>query len=420
MLRHRFVTLMVMLGTIVLTGYLYVVIPKGFFPQQDTGLIIGLSEAAQDISYSAMAQRQQALIDAVLEDPAVASVGSAIGAGGGTTTVNNGRVFIALKPRDQRDVTADQVIRRLQTRLARIQGITLYMQAAQDITIGGRLSKTQYQYTLADADPGELNHWAPLFLDKIKAVPGITDVTTDQENAGPLLDITVNREVASSFGILPSTIDNTLDDAFGQRIVSTMYTPLNQYHVVLEVDPKFQFGPEALNDIYVNSSTGQQVPLRTLVKSVVRVAPLVVNHQGQFPSVTISFNLAPGTAIGQAVSAIQQVEKAARQAGLAGDELPGQRPGLPVIAVEHADPDRRGARRHLSHPRHALREHDPPDHHPLDLAVGRYRRAAAAHGVSLRLQRDRDGRHHPAHRHRQEKRHHADRFRARRRAQTRA
>jgi HAE1 family hydrophobic/amphiphilic exporter-1 len=307
-LRHRFATLMVMLGTIVLTGYLYVVIPKGFFPQQDTGLILGLSEAAQDISYSAMAERQLALIDAVLEDPAVASVGSAIGAGGGTTTVNNGRVFIALKPRDERDVTADQVIRRLQTRLARIQGITLYMQAAQDITIGGRLSKTQYQYTLADADPGELNRWAPLFLDKIKAVPGITDVTTDQENAGPLLDITVNREVASSFGILPSTIDNTLDDAFGQRIVSTMYTPLNQYHVVLEVSPKFQFGPEALNDIYVNSSTGQQVPLRTLVKSAVRVAPLVVNHQGQFPSETISFNLAPGVAIGQAVSAIQKIE----------------------------------------------------------------------------------------------------------------
>jgi HAE1 family hydrophobic/amphiphilic exporter-1 len=308
-LRHRFATLMVMLGTIGLTGYLYVVIPKGFFPQQDTGLIVGLSEAAQDISFPAMAQRQQAVIDAVLEDPAVASIGSAIGAGGGTTTINNGRVFIALKPHDQRDVTADQVIRRLQTRLARIQGITLYMQAAQDITIGGRLSKTQYQYTLADADPGELNHWAPLFLDKIKTLPGITDVTTDQENAGPLLDITINREVASSFGILPSTIDNILDDAFGQRIVSTMFTMLNQYHVVLEVDPKFQFGPEALNDIYVNSSTGQQVPLTTLVKSVVKVAPLVVNHQSQFQSVTISFNLAPGAAIGQAVAAIQQVEK---------------------------------------------------------------------------------------------------------------
>jgi multidrug efflux pump subunit AcrB len=307
-LRHRFITLMVMLGTIALTGYLYVLIPKGFFPQQDTGLIIGLSEAAQDISFQAMAQRQQALINAVMRDPAVATVGSAVGAGGGNTTVNNGRVYIALKPQNQRP-SIDQVIARLRTNLAKIQGITLYMQAAQDITIGGRLSKTQYQYTLDDADPGELNHWAALFLDRIKAIPGITDVTTDQLNAGPMLDITIKREVASSYGILPYAIDNTLDDAFGQRIVSTMYTMLNQYHVVLEVDPKFQFGPEALNGIYVKSSTGQQVPLSTLVDSIVKVAPLVVNHQGQFPSVTISYNLAPGSSIGQAVSSIQQVEK---------------------------------------------------------------------------------------------------------------
>ena len=307
-LRHQFAKLMVMLGTIALTGYLYVIIPKGFFPQQDTGLIIGLSEAAQDISFQAMAERQQALLSAVMRDPAVASVGSAVGAGGGNTTVNNGRVYIALKPQNQRP-GVDQVIARLRTSLAKIQGITLYMQAAQDITIGGRVSKTQYQYTLDDADPGELNHWAALFLDRIKTIPGITDVATDQLNAGPKLDITIKREVASSYGILPFTIDNTLDDAFGQRIVSTMFTTLNQYHVVLEVDPKFQFGPEALNGIYVKSSSGQQVPLSTLVDSVVKVAPLVVNHQGQFPSVTISFNLAPGTAIGQAVSAIQQIEK---------------------------------------------------------------------------------------------------------------
>jgi HAE1 family hydrophobic/amphiphilic exporter-1 len=171
------------------------------------------------------------------------------------------------------------------------------------------VSKTQYQYTLNDADPGELNHWAGLFLDKIKAIPGIADVATDQLNAGPMLDITIKREVASTYGILPYTIDNTLSDAFGQRIVSTMFTTLNQYHVVMEVDPKFQYGPEALNGIYIRSSSGQQVPLSTLVDSVVKVAPLVVNHQGQFPSVTISFNLLPGTAIGQAVGAIQQVEK---------------------------------------------------------------------------------------------------------------
>jgi hydrophobe/amphiphile efflux-1 (HAE1) family protein len=306
-LRHRFITMMTMLGTIALTGCLYVMIPKGFFPQQDTGLIIGLSEAAQDISFPAMAERQQALLDVLMRDPAVASIGSAVGAGGGNTTVNNGRVYIALKPQNQRG-SMEQVLARLRTNLAKLQGITLYMQAAQDITIGGRVSKTQYQYTLNDADPGELNHWAALFLDRIKAIPGVTDVATDQLNAGPLLDITIKRDVASSYGILPFTIDNTLDDAFGQRIVSTMFTALNQYHVVMEVDPKFQYSPEALNNIYVKSSSGQQVPLSTLVDTVVKVAPLVVNHQGQFPSVTISFNLLPGTAIGQAVGAIQQVE----------------------------------------------------------------------------------------------------------------
>jgi hydrophobe/amphiphile efflux-1 (HAE1) family protein len=307
-LRHRFFTLMTMLATITLTGYLYMVIPKGFFPEQDTGLIIGLSEAAQDISFQAMAERQQALLNALVRDPAIASVGAAVGAGGGNTTVNDGRVYIALKPKNQRG-SMNEVLARLRTNLAKIQGITLYMQAAQDITIGGRVAKTMYQYTLNDADPGELDHWAGLFLDGIKAIPGITDVATDQLNAGPLLDITIKREVASTYGILPYTIDNTLDDAFGQRIVSTMYTTLNQYHVVMEVDPKFQYSPEALNGIYVKSSSGQQVPLSTLVDSVVKVAPLVVNHQGQFPSVTISFNLLPGTAIGQAVTAIQQVEK---------------------------------------------------------------------------------------------------------------
>jgi len=307
-LRHRFITLMVMIGTIVVTGYLYVIIPKGFFPQQDTGLILGQSEAAQDISFQAMAERQQAMLDAVVRDPAVASVGSAVGAGGGTYTVNDGRVFIQLKPADQRD-PIDRVIARLRTNLAKIQGITLYMQPAQDITVGARLNKTQFQYTMNDADQGELSHWAGLFLDKIKTLPTVADVTTDQLNAGPLLDITIKREVASSYGILPYTIDNTLDDAFGQRIVSTMYTALQQYHVVLEVNPKFQYGPEALNGIYVKSSSGQQVPLSTLVDSVVKVSPLVVNHQGQFPSVTISFNLAPGAAIGDAVSGIQSIEK---------------------------------------------------------------------------------------------------------------
>src|SRR4029077_6247369 len=229
--------------------------------------------------------------------------------GGGSYTTNTGRMFIALKPKSQRDASADQVILRLQQRLAKIQGIALYMQAAQDITIGGRLNKTQYQYTLSDSDVGELHHWAPLFLEKIRALPGITGVTTDQLNGGLLLDITINRDVASSYGITPSTIDNVLNDAYGQRIISTMYTMMSQYHVVLEVPPKYQYGPEALEQLYVSSSSGQQVPLRTLITSAVKVSPLVVNHQGQFPSVTISYNLVPGTSLGQAVASIQQVEK---------------------------------------------------------------------------------------------------------------
>jgi multidrug efflux pump len=308
-LRHRFITLLVMLGTIGFTGYLYVVIPKGFFPQQDTGMIVAIAEAAQDISYSAMVQRVEAAIDTVRKDPAVATIGAQIGAGGATATLNQGRMFIALKPHDERDASADQVIARLQTKLAAIQGITLYMQAAQDITVGARLSKTQYQYTLTDADSNELNHWSAIFLDKLKSIPGITDVTTDQENAGPRLNVAVNREVASSFGILPATVDNTLDDAFGQRIVSTMFTALNQYHVVLEVDPRFQYGPEALRGIYVNSSTGQQVPLSTLTNSTITAAPIVINHQGMFPATTISFNLKPGVALGDAVAAIRGFEQ---------------------------------------------------------------------------------------------------------------
>jgi multidrug efflux pump subunit AcrB len=243
-----------------------------------------------------------------MQDPAVVTVGSAVGPGGGLYTLNDGRVFIQLKPHGQRD-PIDKVIARLGANLARIQGITLYMQAAQDITIGARLNKTQFQYTINDADAGELSVWATKFFDTFKATPGIVDVATDQLNTAPMLDIKIKREVASSYGILPYTVDNTLDDAFGQRIVSTIYTALQQYHVILEVDPKFQYGPEALNGIYVKSSTGQQVPISTLVDTAIKVSPLVINHQGQFPSVTISFNLAPGVALGPAVSTIENAVK---------------------------------------------------------------------------------------------------------------
>jgi multidrug efflux pump subunit AcrB len=308
-LRHRFITLMVMLGTIVLTGYLYWVIPKGFFPTQDTGMLFAIAEASQDISFPAMVERQQALMDVVMKDPAVESVSDFMGPGGSTPTLNQGRAFVVLKPLGERDVSAQQVIDRLRPQLAKIQGATLYLQPAQDITIGARIAKTQYQYTMYDADSNELNHWAAIFLDKLKTLPEITDVAIDQENAGPMLNVTTNREVASSFGILPQTIDNTLDDAFGQRIVSTIYTPLNQYHVILEVAPEFQTGPEALHGIYVNSSTNQQVPLSTLVNSNVQAAPIVINHQGMFPAATISFNLKPDVSLGTAVDAIRQFER---------------------------------------------------------------------------------------------------------------
>lgn len=308
-LRRRFATLMVMLCTIGLTGYLYVIIPKGFFPQQDTGQIVGVTEASQDISFPAMSERQQALVNVLLKDPAIQSVASYVGPGGPTATLNQGRIFVILKPKPERKASADEIINRLKPKLAHIQGITLYMQAAQDITIGARLSKTQYQFTLTDADSNELTHWANIFLERIRKIDGVTDVASDQANAGPKLNVTVDREVASSFGILPATIDNTLDDAFGQRIVSTMFTSLNQYHVILEVDPRFQYGPEALKDIYVNSSGGKQVPLSDLVHTEIQPAPILINHQSMFPSVTISFNLKPGVALGDAVAAIQKMEK---------------------------------------------------------------------------------------------------------------
>jgi len=272
-------------------------------------MIQGISQASEDISFPAMSQRQQALVDVILSDPAVATVGSQIGASALSPTLNQGRMFIALKPQSQRNASAAEVIQRLQTKLGRIQGITLYLQAMQDITIGARVSTSQYQFTLTDANRGELNLWAGLYLEKIRSLPFVTGVSSDQQNAGPLLDITINREAASTYGITAAAIDNALNDAFGQRIVSNIYTPQNQYHVVLEVLPKYQFGPEALNDIYVTSSIGQQVPLRTLVRTATKVAPIQVNHQGQFPSVTISFNLTPGASIGQAVNAIHELDK---------------------------------------------------------------------------------------------------------------
>jgi HAE1 family hydrophobic/amphiphilic exporter-1 len=305
-LRHRRITLTVMILTVFLTVALFVAIPKGFFPQQDTGMIVGISEGAQDISPQAMMERQHAVLGVVIKDPAVASATAYIGPGGSTVTENDGRMFITLKPQGQRTATADQVITRLNRALQPIQGITLYMQAAQDINVGARLSKTQYQFTLVDVDSDELNHWAPALLEKMQSLPQLNDVASDQQSAGRTLKIDVNRETASRLGVDPALVDAILYDAFGQRHVARIYTTLNQYYVILEVDPGFQLGPNALSRIYARSASGTMVPLSQLASVTQSIAPLAVNHQGQFPSVTLSFNLAANSTIGAAVTAIRR------------------------------------------------------------------------------------------------------------------
>src|SRR6516165_2790608 len=265
-LDRQFATLVVAIAVLALTIVLYVVVPKGFFPVQDTGIILGISEAPQSVSFSAMAERQQALTQVILRDPAVENVSSFIGIDGTNTTLNSGRIQITLKPLPQRGISASQVIRRLQPELAHVDGITLYMQPVQDLTVEDRVSRTQFQYGLEDVDPKELAYWVPRFVDKLKTLPELRDVATDQLNDGLLATLTIDRDTASRLGILPADIDNTLYDAFGQRQVSTIFTQLNQYHVVMEVDPSFQQNPEALKNIYVRSSNGQQVPLSAFTR----------------------------------------------------------------------------------------------------------------------------------------------------------
>ncbi|MGA7863441.1 MAG: efflux RND transporter permease subunit, partial [Stellaceae bacterium] len=307
-LRHRFITLLVMISTVALTGVLFVEIPKSFFPQEDTGLIQGIAEGAENISPQAMQDRMRAVLAVVMKDPAVAAANAYIGPGGPTVTENDGRVFITLKPLSQR-VGVDQVIARLNKALQPVWGITLYMQAAQDITIGARVSKTQYQYTLVDVDIDELDHWAPILFNKLKTLPQLTDVASDQQSTGRVLKAEIDRQLAQQLGINPSVVDSILYDAFGQRVAARIYTRLNQYFVILEVEPDFQLGPNALSRIYATSSSGKEVPLSEFAKITSTVAPIAVNHQGQFPSVTLSFNLPPNVSIGAAVTAIQQATK---------------------------------------------------------------------------------------------------------------
>jgi multidrug efflux pump len=307
-LKHQTATLIVTVGTLVLTLVMFWVVPKGFFPVQDTGVILGISEAPQSTSFDAMEERQQELTKVILQDPGVASLSSFIGIDGTNVTSNSGRIQINLKPRDERKENAEQIIRRLQPKLNQVAGITLYLQPVQDLTVEDRVSRTQYQYSLEDASAKELGYWVPRVLEKLKTIPELRDVASDQLNDGLQASLVVDRDTASRLGINPQAIDDTLYDAFGQRQVSTIFTQLNQYHVVLEVDPQYQQDPDSLKSIYVKSSTGQQVPLSAFTHFDPEAAPLALNHQGQFPAVTISFNLAPNASLGNAVKAIQQAE----------------------------------------------------------------------------------------------------------------
>ena len=384
-LRYQTITLLVAVATLLLTVFLYIIIPKGFFPVQDTGVIQGISQAPQTIGSKAMAEKQQELTKAILADPAVESVSSFIGADGTNTTINSGRTSINLKPLDQRSISASDLIRRLTTRVNQVQGITLFMEPVQNITVDDRVSRTQYQYTLEDPDANELNDWTNRFVDRLKQLPELEDVATDQQLGGLAVNLVIDRVTASRLGIAPTTVDNTLYDAFGQRQISTMYTQVNQYHVVLETEPQFQTDPNNLNHLYIqsNASAGatgagaassfassgsssagsnaltgtalytpsantlapptnalsptsassnttatssamsNAVPLSAFAHFEKTTEALSISHQGQFPAITVSFNLAPNAALGAAITAVDKVQKgmhmpASLQAGFQG------------------------------------------------------------------------------------------------------
>ena len=305
-LRHPAITLIATVATLAATIYGYTIMPKGFFPEEDTGLILGVAEAAPDTSFTAMSERIQGLGRIVMADPDVDNVYYWIGP---NPTVSQGRMMINLKPRKERGASAGEIIARLKPKLAGVQGIALFMQVRQDIQVGGRPSKTQYQYTLQDGDSDELARWAPVFEKTLKSLPQLQDVTSDTQASAPRATLRIDRDTASRLGITPQAIDDTLYDAFGQRQVATIFTQLNQYHVVLELDPRSQLDTGALKHLYVRSAAGQLVPLSTFARVEESIAPITINHQALFPSVTLSFNLSPGHSLGDAVSAIQTVER---------------------------------------------------------------------------------------------------------------
>ena len=368
-LRRKVATLTVLLAGIAITGVLFVVVPKGFFPQQDTGMIAGITEASADVSPAQMASLQQTVINIIAQDPSVANATGYIGPGGPTVTEDNGRLFVLLKPRNERKFTADQVIRQLDAKLSKVQGIAVFMQATQDINLASRLSKTQYQFTLTDVNQDELNTWASKLFAKLKTVPELADVASDQANAARQLKLNIDRDAASRLGIDPAAVDNTLYDAFGQRHVAQLFTTLNTYYVILEVDPSFQLGPYALNRIYVRSSNGTMVPLNSVHEHRLRHSAA-----GGEPPEPVSLGDAELQSIAGNVRGRGGVRRAEGHRCSAYalhhcHELPGQRAGLSIGSRQYADPDRCRDRRGLSDPWHALREHDPPRHHSVDAAL---------------------------------------------------
>jgi len=339
-LRFRRITLFVTAATLAATILLYIYVPKGFFPVQDTGVILGVSEAKETISFAAMSQRQEALARAILKDPDVESLSSFIGVDGTNATMNTGRIQINLKQLEERSARASDIIRRLQPKLAAVEGITLYMQPVQDLTIESRVTRTQYQYTLEDANASELSDWAPRLMAVLQKRAELRDVASDLQNGGLREMLAIDRDTASRFGITPQAIDDTLYDAFGQRQVSTIYTQLNQYHVVLEAFPQMQRTPRDLSNIFVRSANNTQVPLSEFVHYQTTNTPLVINHQGQFPVVTLSFNLAPGVSLGDAVKVIHDAEQqigfpASIQAGFQGTAAAFQNSlaGEPILVL---------------------------------------------------------------------------------------
>ena len=307
-LGHRLLVQALQIGTLGLTAFLFVILPKGLFPQQDLGQLAGSSQAPQDVSFKTMRERQLAVNQIVQSDPDVANVVSFIGSGNGSTG-NTGTLFVDLKDMPPRKTSADGVIARLRPKLGQLVGVSLFMQAVQDVRVGGRSSRTQYQYTLQDADLGELREWAPRVMDRLSKIPILKDVATDQQTSGLTLALHIDRDTAARLGLSPAAIDSALYDAYGQRQIATMYGALNQYRVVLETKPEFQVGPESLNELYVGAPGGNQVPLPALTRSSITYTPLAINHQGQFPATTLSFNLAPGKSLGDAMKAIDVAER---------------------------------------------------------------------------------------------------------------